>query len=72
MAYILYSHLLWYNESPINYYTLWGTTHDAHTARGSTSLSHTLCDGKVDVMDNEDAQGRTSEREGTVVMLAGT
>ena len=51
---------------------MWGTKHDALTARGSISLPTYICGGKVDVMNNEDAQGRTSERKGTVVMLAGT
>ena len=39
---------------------LWGvrrTKHDAHTLRGSTYFSHTLCDGKAGVMIKEDALG---------------
>ena len=44
-----------------------GTTHDALTARCSTSLPTYICDGKVDLMDYEVAQGRTSEKEGALL-----
>ena len=46
-----------------------GTTHDALTLRRSTSLPTYIRDGRVDLMDYEVAQGRTSEKEGTVVIL---
>ena len=50
---------------------MWGTTHDALIHVVALHFPH-ICGGKVDLMDNEDAQGRTSEREGVVLMLAGT